>query len=605
MTTRTGKLAIAMTIFVIIAIFAIPNLLSTTYVKQRIADQLSQLSGRQVELQGSSSISLRPYLGVSYDNVIISDEADLSGKPLILIDEFRAKLDLFAALFGDAELAEIEFIRPHFHLRIDESGRRNWSADKGRIGAAINDTEAANSLRLGTVRIEDGILELTDEQKLATSEFTAINGQFSWPDSNAAANTQISAVWRGEIINLAASVANPLTWLQGGASEVSVKIDSNPLKLAFDGFCDGATHNFEGTLSMATPSSKRFADWVGWQLQAPKKLGSFSVSGETVFQNNSLEFPDALVALESHTGKGRLQLGLRDDQMLTINGTLAFETIALPDIQSLLLAQADGAEPGSKFELSFLDGVALDVRLSADTATGAPFAMTGLAAAIIVNDGRASFDIGTAKAIGGSVSGSVSLQAQDNSVAISADIVGNNIELDQLSEIYREKGVALQGRGDITMKLKAVGDDIEGLMLRLNGEGRVSGNEGTLNGWDLPQLYETTLAGSDSVARVSSGVTEFNEINLGYFIANGTAFMRDSFIKTPDVDVSLKGRIDLVRSTLALRGHIKSNKSDFQDQADLPFFIGGTALSPLFVPLPTSIRQPPTQPPPEKATGDQ
>ena len=82
MKTRTGKFAIAVTIFVIIAIFAIPNLLSTTYVKQRIADQLSQLTGRQVSLEGSSSISLRPYLGVSYDNVVISDEADQPGKPM-------------------------------------------------------------------------------------------------------------------------------------------------------------------------------------------------------------------------------------------------------------------------------------------------------------------------------------------------------------------------------------------------------------------------------------------------------------------------------------------------------------------------------------------
>ena len=38
MTSRTGKFAIAVVVFIIIAIFAIPNLLSTSYVKQRIAD---------------------------------------------------------------------------------------------------------------------------------------------------------------------------------------------------------------------------------------------------------------------------------------------------------------------------------------------------------------------------------------------------------------------------------------------------------------------------------------------------------------------------------------------------------------------------------------
>ena len=605
MTSRTGKFAIVVMMFVIIAIFAIPNLLSTTYVKQRIADQLSQLTGRQVALQGSSSISLRPYLGVSYDNVVISDSKDQNGKPLIAIEEFRAKLGLFAALVGDAELAEIEFIRPHFHLHIHQNGDRNWLPDKGKIGARIADDVSEEILQLGTVRIEDGILELTDQQSRQTSEFTAINGQFSWPDSNSSANTQVSAVWRGEIINMSASIAEPIEWLRNGKTEISVKLDSNPLNLSFDGSRDGAAGQFDGTLAITTPSSKRFADWIGWQLQVPKKLGSFSVAGEVKVQNNSMEFPDAVVSLENHEGKGRLQLSLQNNGMSEVNGTLAFDTIALPNIQNLLQTQTTTPDDPANIDLSVLEGLALDVRLSANSATGAPFPVTNLAAAIIVNDGRASFDIGTASAIGGSVSGSVSLQAQDKSIAIAADLVGTKIELAELTQVYSEKGVSLQGLGDFAIKLKSVGSTFESMMLRLNGEGQLNGDEGSLNGLNLPELYETTIAGSDSVARVSSGVTDYQAINLGYFIANGTAFMRDSYLRAEAVDVQLKGRIDLVRTTLALRGSIANKDENPSAVTSLPFFVGGTASSPLFVPLPTSIRPQPTAPGTEKSPSSQ
>ena len=103
----------------------------------------------------------------------------------------------------------------------------------------------------------------------------------------------------------------------------------------------------------------------------------------------------------------------------------------LPDLQSLLQSQSAGTGNDSEIDLSILDGLALDVRLSAETATGAPFPMTDLAAAIIVNDGRASFDIGRADAIGGAVSGAITLQAQDGATAFSADLVGKNIELEQ------------------------------------------------------------------------------------------------------------------------------------------------------------------------------
>lgn len=603
MTTRTWKLAFVATIVITLAIFAIPNLLSTTYVKQRIADQLSQLTGRQVAIQGSSGISLRPYLGVSYDNVIISDDHDQTGRPLIAIEKFRAKLGLFAALFGDAELAEIELIRPHFHLVVDQNGNRNWLPNKGRIGAKIANNGSADALRLGTVRIEDGILDLTDQRNHETREFTAINGEFSWPDSNSAANSKMSAVWKGEVINLSASVAQPLELMRDGKTEISIKLNSNPLQLSFDGTCDGTARQFDGMLVVTTPSSKRFADWIDLPLQASKKLGSFSISGKVNLQNNSLEFPEALVVLENHQGQGRLQFSMREDGMFASNGTLAFDTIALPNFQNLLQTQSGTDEASTKLDLSILEGLALDVRLSANTATGIPFAMNNLAAAFIVNDGRASFDIVRAEAIGGSVSGSVTLQAQDESMAITTDLVGDNIELGQLTQVYSEKGVSLQGQGDIAIKLKSVGSDFEGLMLRLNGEGKIDGQDGTLTGLDLLELYETTLAGSDSVSRVSSATTDYQAINLGYFIANGTAFLRDSYLQTKTIGVELKGRIDLVRTTLALRGNIANR--DPGAVTRLPFFVGGTPSSPLFVPLPTSIRPQSSAPRPEKEATSQ
>ena len=604
MKTRTGKFAIAVTIFVIVAIFAIPNLLSTTYVKQRIADQLSQLTGRQVSLEGSSSISLRPYLGVSYDNVVISDEADPADKPLIVIDEFKAKLGIFAALFGDAELAEVEFIRPHFQLTIDQSGIRNWSPNKGQIGVSIADEEAKHTLDLGRVRIEDGILELTDERNRQHTKFTAINGQLSWPDSNSSANIQLSSVWRGEIVNLSASVARPMQWLRDGKSEISVKLDSNPLSLSFDGIYDSTTEQFDGSLAVDSPSSTRLSDWVGWQLQAPKKFGSFSISGDVKYQNQSLEFPDATVSLEKHQGTGRLQMMLKGNDLLAVNGTLAFATVELPDLRNLLQSQPNGSTGEAGIDLSFLDGLALDVRLSAETATGAPFAMTNLAAAIIINDGRASFDIGQADAIGGALSGSITLQAQDGATAVSADLVGKNIELEQLTQVYADESVSLQGSGDFEIKLKSVGNTFDDMLLRLNGEGLISGEDGTLNGLDLPELYQSTLAGSGSVARVSSGKTGYQTINLGYFIANGTAFMRDSFLKTESVNVDIRGRIDLVRRTIALRGQIQNAAAQENEATKLPFFVGGTASSPLFVPLPNAIRPQAEAPQQEKSVQD-
>lgn len=256
--TKFGKIAVSLIIVLIIAGLSVPKLLSTTYVKQRIADQLSELSGRHVELTGSSSISLRPYLGVSYNDVVFSDPEDAEGKPLVSIEELKAKLDLFAALFGEANLSQVEFIRPYFRLRVGQNGQRNWLPDKGLLGKQIASEEEDGSLRLGTVKIEDGIVELSDEQSRQSSQLTAVNGQIFWPKSDAPAKINMESVWNGEIMKVSASFADPIVLLRGGTSTVSLNVNSKPIKLILDGEADSTGGGIEGSLSLNTPLSLPF-----------------------------------------------------------------------------------------------------------------------------------------------------------------------------------------------------------------------------------------------------------------------------------------------------------------------------------------------------------
>jgi AsmA protein len=588
--TKIGKIAVSLAVLMVLAIIAIPNLLSTSYVKQRIADQLSQLTGRHVALEGSSSVSLRPYLGVTYNNVVFSDRGDAKGRPLITIDVLKAKLGLFAALTGDAQLTEVVFIRPLFHLRIDPTGKKNWLPDKGQIGVHLSTKLAGDNLRLGTVRIEDGIVELVDEIKQETHQLTAISGSVSWSNIAAAARAQISAVWRGEIMNVTASVSQPLAWLRHEKTDMSIKLDSKPLAFSFDGTADPKTSHFDGTLTASSPSPKRLANWMGWQVLATQQIGAFSVSGAVTTQANSLEFPEASISLAGHEGKGSLQFTSQEGEQLAVSGTLAFNTIALPEINSLWGATPAPSE-NDEYVLSVLQGIALDVRLSAKTATSAPFSMSNLAASIIVKNGRAGFDIGQAEALGGAVTGSVDLQTLDNSISAAANFTLSDIELGELTRIYQETSVSLKGKGDVEIKLKSTGRNTEGLMLRLNGEGNIRGTDGSMTGLDLPELLKSSKAGTDTVTRISAGTTDYNQFNIGFFIANGTAFLRDSSIISDNVNVGLKGRVDLVRGTLALRGEIRAPGEEPDRPPILPFFVGGTASSPLFVPLPGTNRK--------------
>ncbi|MGI9365883.1 MAG: AsmA family protein [Rhizobiaceae bacterium] len=585
--SRFGKIAIAAIAVFAIAVFAIPNLLSTDVVKQRIEDQLSQLTGRQVSLEGDSRISLRPYLGVSYNKVVVTDSRDAPGAPLVTVEQFKARLGLFAALFGDAKITEIELIRPHFHLHIGSNGARNWLSDRGQIGAWIKGEESSGTLNLGKLRIEDGKAELRDENSDKTVGITAINGDLNWPDIHSGINIDASLVWRGEIAKLSASVSKPLDYIRDGATELSLRLAANPVSISYDGKIESQSNQSEGELTIQSASPKRLTDWINWQLPVAELLGTASISGSVSTRGYELEFPEAEVVLGEHTGKGRVQLTIEEDRTIVADGTLAFDSISFPPLTEILASPANTEQSGDALALPLFHGLAVDVRLSANTATSGPVTVNDLAASIIVRDNEISFDIGQAAAAGGMVAGSINLRAPGDQLAFSGNLSLSDVELQQLTSVYEDSGFSLTGKGNVEIKLKSTATDANGLLLRLNGEGNLQGHDGVLQGLDLPGLLASTTAGSNNVTRVSDATTDYSAFKLGFFIANGTAFLRDSSMASDVISVSLKGRIDLVAGALALRGNIHQ-LDDGTLQADgVPFFVGGTAVSPLFVPLPT------------------
>ena len=582
---RYGRWIALAGVALVAAIIAIPNLLSTTYVKQQISIQISQLVGRQVSIDGSSSISLRPYLGVSYKDVTISDEFDAKGKPLVAMEGIKARLGLISALFGNAEISELELVRPQFNLRVDQNGHNNWSMDNGLLGAQFNSPGMIGDLQLGTLKIIDGIVELNDEQSRVTRQLTAINGEIFWPSSQSAGKVDLTSVWNGEVATISLSARNPVGFLRGDESPISARIIANPLTLSFDGSVEDHFGKANGTLTLNSPSPKRLADWLGLKISFLENLGPSALSGPVIMENSQLDVSEAELNVEDHEGRGRLQIGLLEPDLLSISGTLAFDSLELPDLSALILVQDASEQVKNNYDPALFDGLALDIRLSAASAMTNPLEMSNLAASVIIRDGQASFDIGQAETMGGVVAGSLALESGEEGLALGADISLNDIALDQLSNLNEDALVSLEGTGVLKVKLKSTGQNARELILKLNGEGSLSGKDGSLIGVDFQEVAAAVGENANSVILLSSNSTEFTELNLGFFFANGTAFLRDSELDNETLKLSLGGRSDLLKQNLALRGTIIS-KSEVEDEGSArSFFVGGTIGSPFIVPL--------------------
>ena len=72
-----GSIIVAVTIAVIIA--AVPFLISSELVKRRVADQVTEWTGREVALRGEPIIALFPYLTVKLKDVSVAGASNSPG----------------------------------------------------------------------------------------------------------------------------------------------------------------------------------------------------------------------------------------------------------------------------------------------------------------------------------------------------------------------------------------------------------------------------------------------------------------------------------------------------------------------------------------------
>jgi len=135
---RLLQTLVALIVLFGVVLLAVPYLLSSTSVKTSIEAQLSRLTGSRVTLNGESTISLNPYLGVSYQNVSLKKDADTA--PFLIVEDMKAHINLLSALTGNIKLSRLQLIRPKLSLIIDVNGVKNWSVFYGQSRNPVVDS---------------------------------------------------------------------------------------------------------------------------------------------------------------------------------------------------------------------------------------------------------------------------------------------------------------------------------------------------------------------------------------------------------------------------------------------------------------------------------
>ena len=314
-----------------------------------------------------------------------------------------------------------------------QPGNSNWSGLSEKLARTImpgaKPSERVTSI--SEIRIADGTVAIRDEAHGIDETLSGVEMSFAWPAIARSFAATGRFVWRGEMIDVSASVADVVAALAGTRAGLKVRLNGAPFKIAFDGHMTRTpTFKLEGTLAADTQSLRQALAWGGLKPLPGGGFGRFALKAQMNVLGGTVALAPVNVEMDGNTAEG--VMAFTTDGRATLQGTLASEELDLSPFLSTLhvLRTAQREWSPMPLVLDGLTGLDLDLRVSARRILLGPAALgrTGLAANL--REGRLTLAIGESQAFGGMLTGSMTIGKTPTGAEVQSQLQFTNVDLE-------------------------------------------------------------------------------------------------------------------------------------------------------------------------------
>ena len=561
-----------------LATLAVPLLVSPDRIKERIAEQISTATGREVTLAGEPSLSIYPHLAVTIAGLTVANPEGMGDDPFLAADEVTTRLGLLPLLTGRIVFETFDLVRPRIHLIADGDGRVNWqlAGNHAESGPAIGD------LALGRLRVVDGTVVYDGVADRRHEELDAVNLDLTWESPASAASGTGKLQWRDESVEFNGSVVNPVDLFAGRGSAVRFALASTPLRLSFNGTATSlAGANLEGDASVSTPSLRKVVEWLGTPLGNGSTLGPASIEGKLSWHGPQLAASKATFSLDGNEAQGVATIDLGGARP-AIQGTFAAAKLDLSPYFEAAGADmsANGPWPFAPTRLPLADHVDADLRLSVNEVLIGAVRLTDFGATGTIKDGGVTVNIGEATVFGGKLGATIAARMNGDSLVarVKATVDGALVQA-PLKELLDIGG--LSGKANANLAMDGSGATWGELFHSIVGSGSVAIANGTLDGIDMRQLAARMIDPLAEPMPPGGGSAPFGRLAGTIAIANSILSSSDLTLEGADYSVALEGRGSLITGTVEGNATLAMNAAAGKT---IPLAISGTWRAPLIGP---------------------
>ena len=360
------------------------------------------------------------------------------------------------------------------------------------------------------------------------------------------------------------------------------------LTFNFDGNGNISDHPFAiGQLQLRARSASTLEAWVEGKPLPPAPIGAIAVNTNVTMSAQAWKMDNLSLSLDDSNATGVLGIAWNRTRGPRIDGTLAFDQLDLaPIVSSAQTAQSSSAVP---LDRTLLKQFSLDLRLSAQEVSYGTAALTDVAAGVMVENGRASIDIGDGTFAGGTISGRIALAGSDTEGG-QMQFTLKNADLTPVAASLGLTGPLPLGRGVLSVDLLADRPLQTLTKDGISGEIRYSANDGSVANFDMPEFERLAAQGrAFSISHATNGSFAFTRADIVATLRTGVAELTTADITSEGRTLSLAGTIPVGSGTLALVGAIRTGGDTTPATR---FFVDGSWPNPLISPLPASAAQP-------------
>ncbi len=343
---RVASFLIIMSVLLGICLVALPAIIPADFIREQIARQVKEKTGRTLTVRGNSKFSLIPNIGVKMHQVSLSNPPGVVGPPLIKMSSLDIQLKFWPLLERKIEIKRFILEEPEIALRLDGQGRNNWSfAEKYQIFKNSRSAEAQNikapsqgsgfisffeklmygpvfsqgqyvtnlnDLKLGEVKVINGSVSYNDEKSNFAERIGNLNVNISLSNLASWLTAVGTTNWKSREISFDINLQSPMRLLTGEKLPINLNVKSTHFRHFLDGELSWADGPYiTGETELQIPSLRAVSDWLKLNIAPVGGLQEFAIRGKLEAQSHKISFTEATVELDSTnaTGEATIFLG--------------------------------------------------------------------------------------------------------------------------------------------------------------------------------------------------------------------------------------------------------------------------------------------------------